>query len=107
MLMLVGLPVALCLVLIVISRCVSGLKVVRIIAETVLVAVASWVIWSVLLMGGVVQVDPLLRSLGVYRLDQPWPALLFLMPPIVVAVVFGFFATRRARSGHEKHAGQG
>ena len=93
MLMAVGLLVALGVMLIVISRRASGFKVVRIIAETVLVAVASWVIWSVLLMNGVVHVDPLLRSLGVNRLDQPWAAMLFLMPPIIIAVVFGFLAT--------------
>ena len=107
MVMLVSLLIAFCFVLIVISRGVSGLQLVRIIAKTVLVAVASWVIWSVLPVGRVVQVDPFLRWLGLYRLDQPWAALLLLTPPIIVAVVFGLFAARRARNERRRHVRQG
>jgi hypothetical protein len=106
MMLLVSLLVAFCFVLIVVSRSVSGFRLVGVFAKAVLVAVSSWVIWSVLLMGGVVQVDPLLRWLGVYRLDQPWAALLVLAPPIIVGVVFGLFASRRARSGRRGDADQ-
>jgi hypothetical protein len=62
----------------------------------VLVAVVAWVIWTMLLMLRVVQIEPLLRWFGAYRLEQPWAALLVFGPPAVTALAFGVFAARRA-----------
>ena len=89
---LVGLLVVLCVGLILISRRVSRLSGLTIIAKSVLVAVASWVIWSVLVMGGFVRVDPLLRWLGGDDPDQPWFALVLFGPPIFAAIAFGLKA---------------
>jgi hypothetical protein len=61
------------------------------------VAIASYLVWSVLMMGGVLQVDPLLRSLGVSGREQPWPAVILLGPPAIAALVFGVSAARARR----------
>lgn len=61
-----------------------------------LVTIASWAGWSILLMTGIVRVDPLLRWFGAYRLEQPWAALLILGPPLLAGLVYGAIAARRS-----------
>ena len=95
----VALLVAFCWGLIVISRRASRIQVVGIIAKSVLVAVASWFVWSVLVMGGFVRVDPLLRWLGGDDAGQPWVASVLLAPPILAAIAFGLWAAKRSHAG--------
>jgi hypothetical protein len=83
--------------MIVAARRLPALRVVGLIASTGLVALAAWMIWSALLFFQVVRIDPLLRRLGVYRLEQPWAGLLFLGPPMVAAAVFALLVSRRWR----------
>jgi len=80
---------------------------VGVLTSTAIVAVATWVItfviWLFLLNLNIVKIDPLLRWLGLYRLEQPWQALLGLGPPTVVAVAAGLVAAMRARSRYCDH----
>ena len=99
---LVGLLVVFGVIVIVISRRVSGLRALTILGQSVLVAVASWVIWSVLVMGGFVRVDPLLRWLGGDDPDQHWVALVLLGPPIFAAIAFGLRALAAKGAGRHR-----
>ena len=91
----------LCLAGIVAGRAVPALRRVSLIMATVLVAFVAWISWSVLLMAGLVPLDPLLERLGIAGLEQQpwWPTALFLGPPIVVAVAFGALVWRLLRPG--------
>jgi len=66
-------------------------------AAALLIGVAAWVIWWGLLFFQVVRIDPLLRSLNVYRLDALGRFLVFLAPPLLMAAAFVAGALRRRR----------
>jgi hypothetical protein len=70
------------------SRAVFGVGVM------VIAYVVSWVVWTLLLMLGLVPVDPVSSRLQVYRLDPPWNTLLFLAPPVIPALVCAWFSGR-------------
>lgn len=82
------------------SRLRPGLRGIGLFAGSALVTIVVWIVWSILLMGGVVQIDPMLRGLGISRLDPPWPAVLLFGPPILAGAAFALIVWfRRATSG--------
>jgi hypothetical protein len=93
-----GLLLVLCVCAIVIGLKVPALALVGIVARSVLVAVAAWAIWWGLLFLQVVRIDPLMRRLGLDRLEPPWIALIFFGPPLAAAVAFGLVAAWRVRT---------
>jgi hypothetical protein len=99
MLTLAGLLLIACLVGLAVGRAVPRLRVVGLIASTVLVAVGSWIVWTMLLILQIVRIDPVLRWLGVYRLEPPWNTLLFFGPPALAAAAFALVASRRRSKG--------
>jgi len=66
-------------------------------AAALLIGVAAWVIWWGLLFFQVVRIDPLLRSLNVYRLDALGRFLVFVAPPLLIAAAFVAGALLRSR----------
>jgi hypothetical protein len=95
MLLLLAFVLVVCLALMAASRKPER-RMLGVLAKAVLVTIASWMIWSLLLFVGIVRVDPLLRWLGAYRLEQPWAGLLFLGPPALAGVAYGVIAARRS-----------
>jgi hypothetical protein len=57
----------------------------------------TMLVWGGLLLLHVVQIEPVMRWVGAYRLEQPWNALLFLTPPVVAGGAFAWVAARRLR----------
>ena len=101
MMTLAGLLLVICFCAIVLSLKVPELGLVGVIAKSVLVAVASWAVWGGLLFLQVVRIDPLMRWLGLYRLEQPWAALIVFGPPVVVAAAFGLVAAWQVGAGNK------
>ena len=75
----------------------SRRRTIVIVARSVLIAVAAWLGWGMLLMGGIVQVDPIFRSLGVKQVELSWIPWIVFAPPILVAVACGVMMARRNR----------
>jgi len=66
--------------------------------QSVLVTIAAWMIWAVLMVSGAVRVDAIARSFGVSLMEDAWLRVVALGPPLLAGVVFAIAAwTRRTR----------
>jgi len=83
-----------CVVVICGAWLIPKLRTASLVATTVLVGVAAWMLWWGLLFFQVVRLDSLLRLLNIYRLDSVTRAVVFLGPPLLAAAAFAAIASR-------------
>jgi hypothetical protein len=74
-------------VCVVVGLSVRGARALAVFGGALLILVATFVAWLMLIFMGVVNVEGWLAAVGI-RLERPWVAVAYLTPPFLPAIIF-------------------
>jgi len=75
------------IVCVVVGLSVRGARVLAVFGGALLILVVTFVAWLMLIFMGVVNVEGWLVAAGL-RLERPWVAVAYLIPPFLLAIIF-------------------
>jgi hypothetical protein len=97
--------VAVCAGVLLLERGRSGSHPLSFASGLALLYIVFLLIWVVLIMLGIVRIDRVMQSVGIYSVDSPWVTAAFYVPPLLFALIAASILRQRAafRGGAERN----